>query len=337
MATPLRSAGISPKRYGSGSESLVRTLVVRPRSSDMDRRPTRGWRGCQGPSSKHADPPKSRDRRRIVVASRASGAALQRPVGCSSSTSGPNFSSSGMNATISVFGVGPADGVDASVHALPEVGMVPTGVHDPRPTGTHHDERESRLRLSISALPAFSALEEPVLIFDATDSAARDVHPLRGPAESRSFRAGSHLRRTRPRSESATVGPASGQRKRSEADHQSLSESYPPGDRPEVRPALPWLCSRYLASRSVWNPILRPTSDGVEEDLARYWRYCGAHTWPNCSARRLGELMSVRASFDVAIVHLPTCGLGVPCPDIFNAHDHLKAHGFDWLTFQLRS
>ncbi len=194
------------------------------------------------------------------------------------------------------------------------------------PTGLAPFSQLERIMTSVgtprlpSRLPAFSALEEPVLIFDATNVAARDVHPLRGLANHGPFGRVSFAAYT-PTIRVATVGPASGQRSVQRLI-QSLSGSYPPGDRPEYVPTYPGFAQVFgveiglatdPAAHIKWGEALAATRDTAVPYLAELFRSA------------IGQLTSVRASFDVAIVHLPDAWSSACRAVDFNAHDHLKA------------
>ena len=171
-------------------------------------------------------------------------------------------------------------------------------------------------------LPPYSALDEPLLAFDASRGDAFDAHPLRGLLDHGPV-SRSSLSAFTPTVRVATIGPRSGQRPVRELI-ESLRESHRKGDRPDYVPDYPGFSKIF----------------GVDIGLAEH---DAAHVaWPDDFGQlgpaavateriaaavnaALAQLASVRAEFDLAFVHLPDAWeAGCRSPE-FDAHDFTKA------------
>jgi hypothetical protein len=172
-----------------------------------------------------------------------------------------------------------------------------------------------------SRLPAYSALEEPALVFDAEADSASDVHPLRGLVNYGPFSRLSLARYT-PTIRVATVGPASGQRDVQRLV-ESLRASYKPQDRADYVPEYPGFSQIFGAEVAL-------ASDAAahirwSDDLAG-----GADLDPTIRMAEMlrsavSQLESVRGSFDVAFIHLPDGWRHACRTEQFDAHDLTKA------------
>jgi hypothetical protein len=170
-----------------------------------------------------------------------------------------------------------------------------------------------------SRLPPYSALEEPSLIFAASEERAHDVHPLRGLVDHGPFSQASLVQFT-PTIRVATVGPGNGHRQvRGLVD--SLRQSYRPGDRAEYVPSYPGFSQVFGAEIGLadevahvkWPNQLRGQGIAASAEVAALLR--GA----------IAQLTAVRGSFDLAFVHLPDAWSSACRSTDFDAHDFAKA------------
>jgi hypothetical protein len=174
-----------------------------------------------------------------------------------------------------------------------------------------------------SKLPPFQLLEEPVLSFAPDDDGARDLHPLRGlvkfgPFSKRTFGVFT------PQLRVAMVGPQSG-RHSVIALMKLVQQSHTASDRKEYVPAFPGFEALFKTpmhaagqtARVSWPDTIDelPFNGSPEEKLAAAFQ------------EALSRLETVRAEFDVVVVHLPDSWDHASRSETFNAHDALKALG----------
>lgn len=174
-----------------------------------------------------------------------------------------------------------------------------------------------------SRLPPFSEIEEPDLVFAASNPLARDVHPLRGLATYGPFTSTS-LGQFTPNIRVAIAGPDSARSQRREL-LRSLRNEHPPKDRRDYVPTYPGF-SRLFRVNIV--PAAEPTQIGLPEQLAEL----PDGPSPVASVRSqlaqlTNRLIAVRDQFDVAVIHLPDAWTAGLRGKGFDAHDELKALG----------
>lgn len=175
---------------------------------------------------------------------------------------------------------------------------------------------------STAQLPPYSSLDEPRLIFNASDPKATDSHPLRGLGAFGPFSKASMVQYT-PTVRVATVGPASG--------HQavrklvaSLRDSFEPSDRRDYVPLYPGFRALFgaeitladaPAAHVTWPEHLSAPEDSQDPSAAL----------AKAIRRAVAQLGAVRGEFDVAFVHLPDAWEALSRTQTFDAHDFLKA------------
>lgn len=170
-------------------------------------------------------------------------------------------------------------------------------------------------------LPSFKVLPEPPLAFSGIDTAATDVHPLRGLVNHGPY-SGASLARYTEAIRIAIVGPPSGRDGRRSV-LRAIQQSQEPKDRPDYVPAYPGFESVFgvgivpaaPAAQISWPDVLPASPTGEPRDAVRA-----------AIGSALDQLTQVRDLFDVAIIHLPESWLGLRSEG-FDAHDEVKALG----------
>lgn len=171
-------------------------------------------------------------------------------------------------------------------------------------------------------LPPYSSLDEPLLAFA---DGRHDAHPLRGLRDAGPYSRDAVAAYTRV-VRVASVGPRSGQRQVRDL-LASLRQRHRPTDRAEYVPEFPGFAALFgpdlqLADNPAAHLVWPDDIDDLEqpgEDASR--RVAAA------LADAIRRLELVRASFDVAVVHLPDAWAHACRTDTFDAHDELKALG----------
>lgn len=176
---------------------------------------------------------------------------------------------------------------------------------------------------SLSKMPPFALLEEPLLVFSPTNQTHVDVHPLRGlvkfgPYSKDSF--GKYASNIRI----ATVGPESAFRQRGTL-MASLRGGFRPTDKSGYIPPFPGferLFGIALESAPPEAHIKWPDDlDQLPGDGLHQQRIADA------MSAALRRLDAVRNDFDVVLVHFPDTWLSATRAPGFDAHDTLKAIG----------
>jgi hypothetical protein len=178
--------------------------------------------------------------------------------------------------------------------------------------------------LQPARLPPYSALDEPLLVFNAGHPEAKDVHPLRGLASFGPFSSASIPAYT-PRIRVATIGPRRGQPSVRDLVG-SLNQEYRANDSSGYVPTYPGFSQLFathvaLAENSsahiAWPDDLAALSDSgsPQQRLA------------SAIQTAISTLAAVRGEFDVALVHLPDAWGSVSRSQDFDAHDLVKAIG----------
>lgn len=176
---------------------------------------------------------------------------------------------------------------------------------------------------SLSQLPPFTLLSEPLLVFSPEEESQVDIHPLRGLVHHGPFSKGSFGQLT-AQLRIATIGPANDFKRRG-ALLASLRNAFKPTDRSEYVPSYPGfeqlfqveLVSAPPEAHIKWPDSLQSFA-GTESLEARLF-----YAMEN-ALRRLNNL---RDEFDVVIVHFPDSWEQSTRTHGFDAHDALKALG----------
>ncbi len=168
-------------------------------------------------------------------------------------------------------------------------------------------------------LPPFSALNEPLLAFSATDDSHVDTNPLRGLTKFSGYSTLSHASCIRL----ATVGPESN-RDSLRRLLNNIVASHRARDRAAYVPDYPGFKDLFglplaPAAQSAHLPLPERLEDLGEGPPTRRVR--------NVISEALRQLALVRSEFDVAVVHLPECWVPGLRAEGFDAHDEIKAIG----------
>ncbi|MDA8360199.1 MAG: nuclease PIN [Actinomycetota bacterium] len=182
----------------------------------------------------------------------------------------------------------------------------------------------STSKSAASRLPPYSALDEPLLAFDASDTNAFDTNPLRGLARHGPFSRASFSVYTQT-IRVASIGPRSGQRPVREL-LRSLRAAHRPRDRADYVPAYPGFAQLFgsdiaLAEHAGAHVAWPEDLDSLGTSGTRTERLAAALN------AALAQLATVRAEFDVAFVHLPDAWQDTCRSTTFDAHDFTKAMG----------
>jgi len=171
-------------------------------------------------------------------------------------------------------------------------------------------------------LAPYTLLDEPLLAFSSTESAAVDTHPLRGLVEHGPYTKNSLATHTDHVRVALVVSESSEERLRSVL--RNVQNAQQPSDRPDYVPRYPGFGTLFdvplvpaakTAQLSWPNRISELTGGSPQERVHRV------------ISERLRQLHAVRDQFDVAVLHLPdTWELGLRGVG-FDAHDELKAIG----------
>lgn len=176
---------------------------------------------------------------------------------------------------------------------------------------------------SVSKLPPYSSLSEPLLAFASGRPEARDSHPLRGLVTHGPYSRVS-LPAFTPVIRVATIGPRAGV----QAVRQlisSLQSSHQPNDRRDYVPLFPGFEQLLKTELSLAD---HPAAHIVWPDRIEQLGVSGAPTqrMATALADAVSQLGAVRSEFDVLLVHLPEAWEGACRTPEFDAHDHLKAY-----------
>ena len=168
-------------------------------------------------------------------------------------------------------------------------------------------------------LPPFTALDEPLLAFSATNDSHVDTNPLRGLATYGSHSTLSHAGCIRL----AIVGPESGRDNRRRLLNNVVA-SHRAQDRAAYVPNFPGFNGLFglplaPAAQHVHLPLPERLDDLGEGQPTERVR--------NAVSEALRQLTLVRSEFDVAVVHLPDCWEPGLRAEGFDAHDEIKAIG----------
>ena len=178
--------------------------------------------------------------------------------------------------------------------------------------------------LGAAVLPPYSALEEPLLVFDGGRSGARDIHPLRGLVNFGPF-SNSTLSKFTPEIRVATIGPKNGVQ-RVRALIQGLRAIARANDRSGYVPDFPGFSevfsvglrvAEHSGAHVVWPDSVSDLGGvGPPEQLVA-----------RAIVHAMSSLSASRSEYDVVLVHLPDSWDPACRSRSFDAHHFVKAEG----------